>query len=57
VALGQDFLRVLPFSPVNIIPPMLHIHTCIIRGMDNGPLAIAIPKRIIVLPHRNKKKV
>jgi hypothetical protein len=26
VALGQVFLRVLRFSPVNIIPPLLHIH-------------------------------
>jgi hypothetical protein len=26
VALGQVFLRVLRFSPVTIIPPLLHIH-------------------------------
>jgi len=26
VALGQVFLRVLRFSPANIIPPLLHIH-------------------------------
>jgi hypothetical protein len=26
VALGQVFLRVLQFSPVSIIPPLLHIH-------------------------------
>jgi hypothetical protein len=26
VALDQVFLRVLRFSPVNIIPPLLHIH-------------------------------
>jgi hypothetical protein len=26
VALGQVFLRVLQFSPANIIPPLLHIH-------------------------------
>jgi hypothetical protein len=26
VALGQVFLRVLPFSPASIIPPLLHIH-------------------------------
>jgi hypothetical protein len=26
VALGQVFLRVLLFSPVNIIPPLLHMH-------------------------------
>jgi hypothetical protein len=28
VALGQVFLRVLRFSPVSIIPPLLHIHSC-----------------------------
>jgi hypothetical protein len=37
VALGQVFLRVLRFSPVSIIPPLLHIHTCMIWGLDNGP--------------------
>jgi hypothetical protein len=26
VALGQVFLRVIRFSSVNIIPPLLHIH-------------------------------
>jgi hypothetical protein len=26
VALGQVFIRVIRFSPVNIIPPLLHIH-------------------------------
>jgi hypothetical protein len=26
VVLGQVFLRVVPFSPVNIIPPKLHTH-------------------------------
>jgi hypothetical protein len=26
VALGQVFLRVLRFSPANIMPPLLHIH-------------------------------
>ena len=26
VALEQVFLRVLPFSPVSFIPPMLHTH-------------------------------
>jgi hypothetical protein len=26
VALGQVFLRVLGFSPVSIIPPMVHTH-------------------------------
>jgi hypothetical protein len=26
LALGQVFLRVLQFSPANIIPPLIHIH-------------------------------
>jgi hypothetical protein len=34
---GQVFLRVLRFSPVSIITPLLHIHSSIIWGMDNGP--------------------
>jgi hypothetical protein len=38
VALRQVFLRVLRFSPVIIIPPLLHIHSCIIWGMDRGPV-------------------
>jgi hypothetical protein len=36
VALGQVFLRVLRFSPASIIPPLLHIHSCIMWGLDSG---------------------
>jgi hypothetical protein len=39
VALGQIIFRVLLFSPVTIIPPLLHIHSCIIWGMDNRPVS------------------
>jgi hypothetical protein len=39
VALEQVFLRVLQFSSVSIIPPLLHIHSCIIWGMDSGPVS------------------
>jgi hypothetical protein len=28
-----------PFSPVSITPPLLHIHPCIIWGMDIGPVS------------------
>jgi hypothetical protein len=35
--LGQDFLRVLPFSPVSIISKLFHIHSCIICGMHKQP--------------------
>jgi hypothetical protein len=36
VALEQGFLRVFRFSSVIIIPPLLHIHPCIIWGIDKG---------------------
>jgi hypothetical protein len=39
VAQGQVFLLVLRFSPVSIIPPLLHIHSCIIWEMDRGPVS------------------
>jgi hypothetical protein len=45
VALRQGFLRVLRFSPVNIIPPLLHIHSYIIWGMDKGPVRDPVPQR------------
>jgi hypothetical protein len=46
VALGQVYIRVLRFSPVSIILPLLHIHSFIIWGMASG-------HRDIVLPHHN----
>jgi hypothetical protein len=39
ITLTQVFLRVLQFSPVSIIPLLLHIHACIIWGIDNGPVS------------------
>jgi hypothetical protein len=39
LALGQGFLQVLWFSPINIIPWLLHIHSCIIWWTDNGPVS------------------
>jgi hypothetical protein len=38
IALGQVSLRVLRFSPVSIIPTLLHIYSYIIWGMENGPV-------------------
>jgi hypothetical protein len=38
VAMRQVFLRVFRFSPVNIILPLLHTHSCAIWGADNGSL-------------------
>jgi hypothetical protein len=52
VALGQIFLRILRSSPVNIIPPLFHIHSYI-WGMGNG-LAAAVPQRYS--PPRNNNK-
>jgi hypothetical protein len=53
VTLGQIFLRVLRFSPVSIIPPLFHILSCIVWGMDNGPVSGRSPHGDIVLPYRN----
>jgi hypothetical protein len=39
VVLWQVCLSVLLFSPVSIIPPLLHIHSCIIWGMDKGSVS------------------
>jgi hypothetical protein len=36
-ALWQVLLRILRFSPVEVIPPLLHIHSC-----SMGPLAAAV---------------
>jgi hypothetical protein len=55
VALGQAFLRVLWFSPVNIIPQLLHIHTCVIWGWTMSPLVVHF-HRDTGSPHRNNKK-
>jgi hypothetical protein len=34
--IGTGFSPSSLVSPANIIPPLLHIHSCIIWGMDNG---------------------
>jgi hypothetical protein len=38
VTLGKVLHRVLQFSPVSIIPPLLHIHSRIICGKDERPV-------------------
>jgi hypothetical protein len=48
-ALGQVSLRVLLFSPVSIIPPLLHIHVSS-GGWTMGPLAAAVPQRHSLTP-------
>jgi hypothetical protein len=49
VALGQVFLPVLRFSPVNIIPSLLHIHSF---HLGDGQRALRGPFHS-VSPHRN----
>jgi hypothetical protein len=44
-ALRQVFLRVLRFSPVNTIPPLIDIHSCMIWRLDNGPVSGPVPQR------------
>jgi hypothetical protein len=39
VAMAQVLLRALRFSPVNIISPLLHIYSCIIWELGNGPVS------------------
>jgi hypothetical protein len=43
VALGQVFLQVLCFFTVIIIPPLLHVHSCIIWDRAEEPMA-RVPK-------------
>jgi hypothetical protein len=38
-ALRSVFSRTIQFSPVSIIPPLLHIHSCVIWGLDSGPVS------------------
>jgi hypothetical protein len=45
VALRLVFFKVLRFSPLNIIPPLLHIHSCIILGMNNGAVGGPVSQR------------
>jgi hypothetical protein len=46
LALGQVFFQVLWISPVNIIPPWLHIHLCIIWGIDSGAVTDLVSQRL-----------
>jgi hypothetical protein len=39
VALVQVFLRVRRISPVIITSSLLHIHSCVIWGLDNGSVS------------------
>jgi hypothetical protein len=44
MALEEVYLRVLRFFPVDIIPPLLHIHAYIIWRMDKGPIGGPVPQ-------------
>jgi hypothetical protein len=50
VVLGQIFLRILRYSPVNIIPPLLHIHSYIMWGIDKGLVRGPVPQRNSLTP-------
>jgi hypothetical protein len=53
VTLGQVFLQVLHFPPVNTIPPMFHIY---FWGMDNGHVSgHTSTKTLSLSPHVNNK--
>jgi hypothetical protein len=41
---GTGFCSNPSVSPVSIIPPLLHIHSCIIWRMENGPFSGQIYK-------------
>jgi hypothetical protein len=45
MALGQVSLRVLRFSPVSVIPPLLHIQYVSYEGRTMRPLAAAVLRR------------
>jgi hypothetical protein len=55
VALGQVFLRVLRFSPDSIVPPLLHIHSCIILVMDKVSVSGPFPQTHILNPSKQQK--
>jgi hypothetical protein len=56
VALGQVFLPVVLFPPVSIIPPMLHIQSCIVGGLDSGgQFAAAVRVFCLSVPYLNTK--
>jgi hypothetical protein len=50
VALGQVFLPVLLLYAASIIPPLLHIDSCIIWGMNNGPVSSPVPQKHSINP-------
>jgi hypothetical protein len=62
VALGQVFPRVLRFSPVNFIPPMLHYMEkqikliIFITGLHNKPQGCGATVASAVGPSTTKKK-
>jgi hypothetical protein len=47
--------QVLWFSPVSIISPLLYIHSCIIWGMDNGPISGQVPHRHSLIQSQKNK--
>jgi hypothetical protein len=56
VTLGQVFLQVLQFSPVSIIPQMLHVHSHTIWGLDNWPVSGPFPQRHSLTPLQQQQQ-
>jgi hypothetical protein len=50
VALEQVSLRVLRFPPVSVIPPLFHIHLCVIWGMNKGPVSGQVSQGHSLIP-------
>lgn len=46
VVLGLIFLPVLRGFAVSIVPPLHHIQSCVIWGMDNGPVSTTFSQRL-----------
>jgi hypothetical protein len=56
MTLRQVFLRVIHISSVSMIPPLLHIHPCIIWGMAKGPIKTHFHRNMVCLQRNNKNE-
>lgn len=57
VALGQVFLPVLRLSPVSTIPPLLHIDSYTLWGLDKGFVSGRSFTDMTSIHHNSKKKM
>jgi hypothetical protein len=54
VTLGQVYLRVMRFLPVDIVPSVLHTHTSP-GGQTTGPLVVAVQRQSRPLDMNNNR--